>query len=125
MSPLGLPAVCAPVLVGCLRQDTFACPPSYAEKAWHHEQCGRYLESWQSTGERPTSQDIDTCTVLTRDVPPSATRLIRSQSNFFAALDDSDNEGKAPAPVVAKKKEKLPPPPKKEVVEPSKVESRP
>jgi len=47
------------------------------------------------------------------------------QSNFFAALDDSDNEGKAPAPVVAKKKEKAPPPLKKEVVEPSKVENRP
>ncbi|KAL3816337.1 hypothetical protein ACHAXA_011437 [Cyclostephanos tholiformis] len=46
-------------------------------------------------------------------------------SNFFAALDDSDNEGKAPASAVAKKKEKAPHPMKKEVVEPSKVESRP
>ena len=41
------------------------------------------------------------------------------QSNFFAALDDSDNEGKAPA-VAAKKKAA----PKKEVIEPSKVENR-
>lgn len=41
-------------------------------------------------------------------------------SNFFAALDDSDNEGNAPAPAVTKKKA-----PKKEVVEPSKVEKRP
>lgn len=41
-------------------------------------------------------------------------------SNFFAALDDSDNEGKAPAPAITKKKA-----PKKEVVEPSKVEKRP
>lgn len=40
-------------------------------------------------------------------------------SNFFAALDDSDNEGKNPAPAVAKKKA-----PKKTVVEPSKVEKR-
>ena len=38
--------------------------------------------------------------------------------NFFAALDDSDNEG-APAPAITKKKTK------KEVVEPSKVENRP
>eukprot|EP00986_Skeletonema_menzelii_P013826 scaffold8467_cov137-Skeletonema_menzelii.AAC.5 len=42
------------------------------------------------------------------------------QSNFFSALDDSDNEG-APAPAVAAKKKA----PKKEVVEPSKVENRP
>ena len=42
------------------------------------------------------------------------------QSNFFSALDDSDNEG-APAPAVATKKKA----PKKEVVEPSKVENRP
>ncbi|KAL3763496.1 hypothetical protein ACHAWU_009180, partial [Discostella pseudostelligera] len=42
-------------------------------------------------------------------------------SNFFAALDDSDNEGKAPAPAVATKKTKAPPAPKPEVVEPSKV----
>jgi hypothetical protein len=42
------------------------------------------------------------------------------QSNFFAALDDSDNEGKKNAPVVTKKAA-----PKKEVVEPSKVENRP
>jgi plasminogen activator inhibitor 1 RNA-binding protein len=42
-------------------------------------------------------------------------------SNFFAALDDSDNEGKAPAPAITKKKAA----PKKEVVEPSKVEKRP
>lgn len=41
-------------------------------------------------------------------------------SNFFSALDDSDNEG-APAPAVATKKKA----PKKEVVEPSKVENRP
>jgi len=42
-------------------------------------------------------------------------------SNFFAALDDSDNEGKAPSPAIAKKKSA----PKKVVVEPSKVEKRP
>lgn len=42
-------------------------------------------------------------------------------SNFFAALDDSENEGKAPAPAVAKKKAA----PKKTVVEPSKVAQRP
>lgn len=41
-------------------------------------------------------------------------------SNFFAALDDSDTEGKAPTPAVTKKKA-----PKKTVVEPSKVEKRP
>mmetsp|Transcript_25981 Transcript_25981/g.62386 ORF Transcript_25981/g.62386 Transcript_25981/m.62386 type:complete len:310 (+) Transcript_25981:339-1268(+) len=41
-------------------------------------------------------------------------------SNFFAALDDSDNEGHNPAPAVTKKKA-----PKKEVVEPSKVDKRP
>ena len=41
------------------------------------------------------------------------------QSNFFAALDDSDNEGKKNAPVATKKSTK------KEVVEPSKVENRP
>ena len=41
------------------------------------------------------------------------------QSNFFAALDDSDNEGKKNAPVATKKTTK------KEVVEPSKVENRP
>ena len=47
------------------------------------------------------------------------------QSNFFAALDDSDNEGKAPpAPVIATKKTKAAPPPKPEVVEPSKVVDR-
>lgn len=46
------------------------------------------------------------------------------QSNFFAALDDSDNEGKAAAPAVATKK-KAAPAPQKEVVEPSKVENRP
>lgn len=40
-------------------------------------------------------------------------------SNFFAALDDSDNEGKKNAPVATKKSTK------KEVVEPSKVENRP
>ncbi|KAL3782328.1 hypothetical protein ACHAWO_011257 [Cyclotella atomus] len=40
-------------------------------------------------------------------------------SNFFAALDDSDNEGKKNAPVATKKAVK------KEVVEPSKVENRP
>jgi len=40
-------------------------------------------------------------------------------SNFFAALDDSDNEGKKNAPVATKKTTK------KEVVEPSKVENRP
>ena len=44
------------------------------------------------------------------------------QSNFFAALD-SDDEGKAPAPVAAKKKETSAP--KKPVVQPSKVEKRP
>lgn len=43
-------------------------------------------------------------------------------SNFFAALDDSDNEGGSnPAPAIAKKKAA----PKKVVVEPSKVEKRP
>jgi len=41
-------------------------------------------------------------------------------SNFFAALDDSDNEGRGPAPAITKKKAA----PKKEVVEPSKVEKR-
>lgn len=41
-------------------------------------------------------------------------------SNFFAALDDSDTEGRGPAPVAKKTKA-----PKKEVVEPSKVEKRP
>lgn len=48
-------------------------------------------------------------------------------SNFFAALDDSDNEGRDPVPAVVKKKEKAPVTPtlKKEVVEPSKVETRP
>jgi len=40
--------------------------------------------------------------------------------NFFSALDDSDNEGKASAPVATKKKA-----PKKTVVEPSKVDKRP
>lgn len=39
--------------------------------------------------------------------------------NFFAALDDSDNEGAPTAPAITKKKTK------KEVVEPSKVENRP
>jgi hypothetical protein len=50
-----------------------------------------------------------------------------SKSNFFAALDDSDNEGRVSAApsVVAKKKEKANPPLKKEIVEPSKVETRP
>ena len=43
------------------------------------------------------------------------------QSNFFAALDDSDTERKAPTPAVNKKKQA----PKKTVVEPSKVEKRP
>lgn len=43
-------------------------------------------------------------------------------SNFFAALD-SDDEGKAPAPVAAKKKDTSAP--KKPVVQPSKVEKRP
>lgn len=42
-------------------------------------------------------------------------------SNFFAALDDSDTERKAPTPTVNKKKQA----PKKTVVEPSKVEKRP
>ncbi|KAL7488647.1 hypothetical protein ACHAW6_014244 [Cyclotella cf. meneghiniana] len=43
-------------------------------------------------------------------------------SNFFAALDDSGDEGKAKAaPVASKKKENKKP----EVVEPSKVETRP
>lgn len=42
-------------------------------------------------------------------------------SNFFAALDDSDNEGKAPVPAPAKKKSA---PKKPEVVEPSKVDKR-
>lgn len=42
-------------------------------------------------------------------------------SNFFAALDDSDTERKAPTPAVNKKKQA----PKKTVVEPSKVEKRP
>mmetsp|Transcript_11112 Transcript_11112/g.24481 ORF Transcript_11112/g.24481 Transcript_11112/m.24481 type:complete len:305 (+) Transcript_11112:319-1233(+) len=41
-------------------------------------------------------------------------------SNFFAALDDSDTEGRNAAPAITKKKA-----PKKEVVEPSKVEKRP
>lgn len=45
-----------------------------------------------------------------------------SKSNFFAALDDSDNEDKA-APPVAKKKSTSAP--KKTVVEPSDVEKRP
>lgn len=46
-------------------------------------------------------------------------------SNFFAALDDSDNEGKAPpAPAIATKKTKATPPTKPEVVEPSKVVDR-
>ncbi|KAL7468828.1 hypothetical protein ACHAXS_009064, partial [Conticribra weissflogii] len=42
-------------------------------------------------------------------------------SNFFAALDDSGDEGRGPTPAVAKKKAA----PKKEIVEPSKVENRP
>ena len=50
----------------------------------------------------------------------SILNLYLLQSNFFSALDDSDNEG-APAPAVAAKKKA----PKKEVVEPSKVENRP
>ena len=49
------------------------------------------------------------------------TLLISFQSNFFAALDDSDTERKAPTPAVNKKKQA----PKKTVVEPSKVEKRP
>eukprot|EP00804_Cyclotella_cryptica_P007548 CCRYP_010631-RA/>CCRYP_010631-RA protein AED:0.05 eAED:0.05 QI:4427/1/1/1/0.66/0.5/4/256/290 len=43
-------------------------------------------------------------------------------SNFFAALDDSGDEGKARAPPVATKKKENKKP---EVVEPSKVETRP
>ncbi len=51
--------------------------------------------------------------------------LLFQQSNFFAALDDSDNEGKAPpAPAIATKKTKATPPTKPEVVEPSKIVDR-
>jgi len=59
----------------------------------------------------------------TLSLPPTLihTLLISFQSNFFAALDDSDTERKAPTPAVNKKKQA----PKKTVVEPSKVEKRP
>jgi indole-3-glycerol phosphate synthase len=65
--------------------------------------------SHRSYLNQPTSQSIS----------HSISSLPFFQSNFFAALDDSDNEGKAPA-VAAKKKAA----PKKEVIEPSKVENR-
>lgn len=48
------------------------------------------------------------------------------QSNFFAALDDSGDEGKGKnAPVATKKSASKPAPASKEIVEPSKVQNRP
>mmetsp|Transcript_3097 Transcript_3097/g.6324 ORF Transcript_3097/g.6324 Transcript_3097/m.6324 type:complete len:293 (+) Transcript_3097:325-1203(+) len=46
-------------------------------------------------------------------------------SNFFAALDDSGDEGRGPAPAAAKKAAPKKAAPKKEIVEPSKVENHP
>lgn len=85
-----------------------------------------FLVNWPRSGELPTDLLTSTQLQLTNStfVPLSNSSHLL-QSNFFAALDDSDNEGKTPAPAVAKKKEKAPPPLKKEVVEPSKVENRP